>query len=158
MAHDIQPVRVAQRAYDLFIEEELTCSESCFQAGAEAIGIESPLVPEVAMALGGGIAATGEICGAVSGCAMVISLAAGQVEPDRPKRKQLAMSTTARLSQALASQFGGLRCRDLTGVDMRTPEGKARMREENTRETVCSPMIEAAARLLGEELAAMKAR
>ena len=87
---------------------------------------------------------------------MAISLAAGQVEPDRGKRKQLAMSTVARLSDALRGQFGQLRCRDLTGVDIRTAEGKGRMRDANMRHTVCAPMVEAAARLLGEQLAAMR--
>ena len=64
----IDPDDVAQRATYYFVEKRKTCSEACLMAGAEALGIESPLLPEIAIAFAGGIGMQGDVCGAVPGC------------------------------------------------------------------------------------------
>ena len=106
----INPDHLAQRANQLFVENGLTCGEACLRSAAEAMGIESPLLPGIAIALGGGLGVQGDVCGAVTGCALALSLAAAGKTQDYAERKKLAMPAMGRLYQAFAERCGAVRC------------------------------------------------
>ena len=58
------------------------CCESILSAGCQALGIESDLVPDIAMGLAGGVGLRGRICGLLTGSSMVVSLAVAKKEKD----------------------------------------------------------------------------
>ena len=75
----------------------------------------------LARQFGGGIAGTGETCGAVTGAAFALGLRdhlAGDAADPAGTRAALQ-----ELVRDFESEFGALRCRDLTGCDLTTPEG-----------------------------------
>ena len=150
----VNPDHLAQRANQLFVENGLTCGEACLQSAAEALGIESPLLPGIAIALGGGLGMQGDVCGAVTGCALALSLAAAGKTKDYAERKKLAMPAMGRLYQAFAERCGAVRCSDICGLDLRTPEGMAGL-VAGARAEKCAPVVVVAARLLGEEIRRM---
>ena len=152
----IDPEQVAQRAKHHFVDQGRSCSEACLAAGAEALGIESPLLPEIAVGFAGGIGMQGDVCGAVAGCAMAISLAAARKAQDYAGRKKLAVPAVGRLYRKFAEQCGSVRCADICGLDLTTEEGIAKLRS-GARDEKCAPAVAKAARLLGEELNAMDA-
>lgn len=147
----IDPDDVAQRATYYFVEKGKTCSEACLMAGAEALGIESPLLPEIAIAFAGGIGMQGDVCGAVPGCVMALSLAAAQKAKEYPQRKAIAVPAAGRLYRKFAEQCGSLRCEQICGLDLTTPEGVAQL-AAGVRDEKCAPAVAKAARLLAEEL------
>lgn len=75
----------------------------------------------IAKQFGGGLAGTGETCGAVTGAA----LALGLLDHLRGDSADPAASRAAlqSLLSGFTEEFGGLRCRKLTGFDFTTPEG-----------------------------------
>lgn len=152
----IDPEQIAQRAKDCFVEQGRSCSESCLMAGAEALGIESPLLPEIAMGFAGGFGMQGDVCGAVAGCVMALSLAAARKAEDYPARQKLAVPAAGRLYRKWADQWGSVRCAQVCGLDLTTEEGIARLRA-GVRDEKCVPAVVQAARLLGEELKQMGA-
>ena len=147
----IDPDDLAQRATYHFGEKGRSCSEACLMAGAEALGIESPLLPEIAIAFAGGIGMQGDVCGAVPGCVMALSLAAAQQAKEDPQRKAIALPAAGRLYRRFAEQCGSLRCEQICGLDLTTPEGVAQL-AAGVRGEKCTPAVAGAARLLADEL------
>jgi len=59
-----------QRSRELF-ESGLFCAESVLLAAAEALGVNSDLIPRIASGVCSGLARTGGLCGALSGALLV---------------------------------------------------------------------------------------
>lgn len=142
---------LADRAVFHFMEGNRTCSEALLLAGAEALGVRSPLVPDIALGMAGGMGLLGKTCGAVTASIMVLSLAAGRKEKDEKKKRMLAFNTAASLQKRFAEKFKTTDCRKLCGLDLTTPKGRKALQERVRAET-CRPIIAACAKMLAEEL------
>jgi len=117
---------------------------------SQELGIESEVIPRIATPFGGGIGGRGEVCGAVVGSVMAIGLKYGREEPSQPNQQAYA------LAQEFCCRFeeetGHLYCRDLTGMDLSTPEGLRAYRHSDVPLRVCMPAVGAAFRLAMELL------
>ncbi len=83
----------------------------------------------------GGMARSGEACGAVAGSLMAIGIKHGRDDLRHPEVTGQALG--ARMVQAFRDEMGALRCRDLTGHDLSTPESLKAFRKSDVRMTVC---------------------
>ena len=107
----------------------INCAQAVVRFAMLVQGYDPDLIDH-ARYLGGGIAGMGEVCGAVSGSALSLGISAHQrataeqadppappppEEPPMPDRIQALM-------REFTEQFGALRCRDLTGFDLSSPE------------------------------------
>jgi len=151
---NFDPDTMAHAARQCFLPGKRTCGEAILAAGAKALGIESELFPDLALGLGGGIGFQGDVCGTVTGSAMVISLAAARTQKDYPARMKAAMKHAGKLYNAFKAKYGCVECRKLSGLDLTTPAGRAALKAGAKAKT-CGPIVEAAARLLAAELAEM---
>lgn len=120
------------------------CAESVLQAVAESHGVQSDLIPKIATGLCAGMARTGNICGAVSGGVLAISLFTGR------SRMQESREENFRLVRLFLSEcearFGSTNCATLTGCRLETPEGQQFFKEHNLR-AKCAGFTREAARL-----------
>jgi len=130
------------------------CCESMLSAGCQAVGIESDLIPDIAMGLAGGVGLRGRICGLLTGSSMVVSLAVAKKEKDYAKRKMQSLQITGRLFDEFARQFGSCRCRRLSGLDLTTPEGRKKLNEQ-VKFRVCTRYVRQATKSLAKELMAL---
>jgi C_GCAxxG_C_C family probable redox protein len=142
---------LSETAAEAFADLGLMCSEAVLIAACEALGLESRLVPHIALGLGAGVGRRGHTCGAVTGCALAISLALGERRMDREARKTEVLTRVGRLCRALEERLGTVECRTLTGLDLSLEEDRARFRED-VKDRVCRPLVAEAARLLAYEL------
>lgn len=126
------------------------CAESVLLAVTRAKGLESPLIPRMATAFCSGLSRTCGACGAVTGAILAISLLAGR---DRPEREllDLAYAPTQHFVEGFTAAYGSTNCYEITGCDFRTPEGQARYKDTNMRET-CVECVALAVRLALEAL------
>jgi C_GCAxxG_C_C family probable redox protein len=147
----ITPEQIVERAKHYFVEKGKSCSEACVMAGAEALGIKNPLLPDIAIGFAGGIGMQGDVCGAVAGCVMALSLAAAQKTKDYAGQKKLIMPAVARLYRKFTEQCGSARCADICGLDLTTPVGIAQL-ISGVRSEKCVPAVAIAANLLASEL------
>jgi C_GCAxxG_C_C family probable redox protein len=135
-------IQVAQRSAELF-QQGFCCAESVLQAMAESRGIKSELIPKIATGLCGGIAATGGICGAVSGGVLAINMLAGRNSADQ------SLDGTFRLVRAFLGEFeakfGTTNCERLIGCRLDTPEGNRFFKENKLREKKCQTFTKEAA-------------
>ena len=112
--------RVEERAKQLF-RSNLYCAESVLKAVAEEAGVDSPLIPRIASGFCGGVARTGEICGAVTGGVMALSLMFGR---DRAEDSITGVYGKVQQLQAeFKKECGSVNCSALIGCDLATDEG-----------------------------------
>jgi C_GCAxxG_C_C family probable redox protein len=111
-----------QRARDLFLDDRNVhgCAETTFIVLKEAFGLPDSANSAAAMALNGGVAYSGGICGAISGAAMAVGLLAERRVADHRAAKRSARLVTALLMRDFEREHGAVDCRELIGMDLRT--------------------------------------
>ena len=119
-------------------------------AVSQQLGIESDVIPRIATAFGAGIGGGGVICGAVIGSVMAIGLKHGREEPSQPRDTSYALARD--FCQRFQEEMGTLSCRELTGIDLSTPEGQKAFYSSDVPVRVCLPAIGTAFRLVMELL------
>jgi C_GCAxxG_C_C family probable redox protein len=106
------------------------------QAGDEVI-------PRIATGFGGGISRNGDVCGALTGGVMAISFALGRDKAD--ESREPCYPAVDQFYKDFRTKFGTCRCRELTNLNMKTPEGAEAYTKEVHME-VCNPIVAWAAR------------
>jgi C_GCAxxG_C_C family probable redox protein len=102
---------------------------------SQELGIKSDLIPRIATPFAGGMARTGGVCGAVVGALMCIGIKHGRDEVGQPEDKAQALS--GEFLRAFREEMGSLYCRELTGIDLSTPEGLQAFRASDVPVKVC---------------------
>jgi len=145
-----QPSRSAQNAEDLHLQG-FNCSQAVFSTLAEPLGLDRSLALKIASPFGGGIGRTGETCGAVSGALMALGLQSGYSQPD-PQAKDRVYTLTREFLRRFKERFGEVACKALIGVDLSTPEGLQKAREQDVFKTKCSHFIAGAVEIAEQML------
>jgi C_GCAxxG_C_C family probable redox protein len=103
-----------------YAEQRFLCSESCLMALARCQYIESPLIPRIATGLGAGMGRSGEICGALTGAIMGLSIRYGRdkVEPTKDRRPYWY---STELLKRFREEYHELRCPALLSLDIAKP-------------------------------------
>ena len=127
---------------------------NCAQAVLWAYAPHFGLVPEVAMRLaapfGGGMARMGETCGAVTGAFMVIGLQLGNTTAEDQESKERTYQLVREFVRRFAARHGSIKCRELLGCDLSTPEGWQRAREQGLFTTRCREFVRDSAQIVAE--------
>ena len=97
------------------------------------ITIPPELVPGSATGFGGGLGRNGFVCGVVVAGTMIISI------KGVGKGKKQVYPVVDRFVSDFKSRFGGVNCRELIGVDLKTEEGMAYFKEEGRKK--CSEFV-----------------
>ncbi|MBM3118342.1 MAG: C_GCAxxG_C_C family protein [Chloroflexi bacterium] len=97
------------------------CCESTLLTLAEYLGVDSDLIPKIGTAIGAGVSLNGLLCGSISGVAMVIGIKYGRKSPE--ESPQQVWARMDEYLDAFKKKFRYVNCRQLTGVDVKTPEG-----------------------------------
>ena len=110
----------AKQRAQAFFEEGYNCSQSVFLAFADRYGFSRELAAKMSASFGGGVGRLREVCGAVSGMALVCGLECGATEGADQEGK----AANYEQMQALAARFqernGSLICRELLGLEGKT--------------------------------------
>ena len=141
----------SQRAVELF-KEGFNCSQSVFAAFAHRFDIDEDTAKKISAGLGGGIGRLREVCGAVSGAAMVIGSLASATEGVDAENKQKNYELVREFAKRFTEENGGIICRELLGLDKQTKEtAKPESRTvEYYKKRPCVELVECAAQILEE--------
>jgi len=146
MAENLQE-KLERIAIGYYVGRDGTCAEAMLKAGAETLRIQSPVIPDIAIGLAGGVGREGSVCGLVTGSALVISLAVHGIIHDYRAKKSLILDTTGEFVDAFLKQAGSYHCRDICGVELKT-EGGSRQFTLDTKKERCVPKLKIACKLL----------
>ena len=121
---DITPVTAADRA-EAHFRAGYNCSQAVYAALAPQLGIDELQAVRIASMLGGGIARTRGVCGAVLGALLAAGTRTGNtVAADAAAKKQNYAEGRELMAQFRA-QFGTLSCSELLGIEEGKPEPPA---------------------------------
>ena len=151
-AAPIEPDSMSKAALEHFLPGKKTCVEAMLLVGADTLGIESPLIPDIGLGLAGGVGLQGRTCGAILGAAMVAGMAIGPKISDYDKKKKAVLKAVAKIFSEFEKKHGSTDCRKLCGLNLTTPEGMAKLKAGVKKET-CSQFVDTATRLMAEMLA-----
>lgn len=131
-----------------FFSHGHNCSQTILKAYGPEYGIDENLAYKVASALGGGIARTGNVCGAVTGALMVIGLKYRNLDIEDQDNKDF----TYEVGKTFVNQFkninGTIICKELLGCDISTLEGREEAEKNNLFEELCPKIIKSSAEIL----------
>ena len=135
-----------EKARALF-QEGYNCAQAVFLTYSDMLGMDTALAAQLAASFGGGMGRMREVCGTVSGMAMI----AGLMEPANDPKDKEAKARNAALVREFADAFrqknGSIICRELLGLDKK--EGDASVAP---RKRPCVEFVATAARIVGEKL------
>ncbi len=110
------------------------------------IEIENDVLHRIAFGFAGGLGNTGAVCGAVSGAVMAIGLKKEWSDTIEDRLRTLAVAQEFR--RRFEAEMGSINCRELTGADLSTEEGREQYMSSDTPQTVCFPAVGVAYRLV----------
>ncbi len=108
-------------AAEQLISGKMNCAQAVLTSFCEELGLDRDVALKIAKCFGGGIASSGNTCGAVTGAYMVIELKQGTEVPEAPGKEKVKM-LTAKFAQEFVKIHGSTQCRKLLGYDVSLPE------------------------------------
>jgi len=120
----------------------LNCAESVLSAVKNELDAKGrkcgTVIPRIATGFGGGIGRNGDVCGALIGGVMAMSLALGRDTAEQSRDP--CYQAVDQFYNDFRARFGSCKCRELTNAHLKTPEGtKAYQAEVHT--DVCVPIV-----------------
>lgn len=133
------------RAKELFFLG-YNCSQAVAGAFHEDLELSMDTVARMSYGLGGGVGRLREICGTVSGMAMVIGAIYGEGVPDVEIKKKVYQKIQ-QCADKFAKINGSIVCKELLGIG-RTTHVPAERTEEYYKKRPCLELIQTAAEIL----------
>ena len=134
-------------------QEGFSCSQAILSTFAPQLGLDRDLALKVSGAFGAGMGRMGETCGAVTGAFMVIGLLHGRTKAENQETKEKAYALVAELADQFRQRNGSLKCRELLGCDLGTPEGQQYAHDHGLTATRCVKFVRDAAEIVERMLA-----
>lgn len=124
-----------------FFHAHCNCAQSVYAAACRGGEMTEAQRMAVSAAFGGGMARTGEVCGAVTGALMALGEQAAHSDVSRAPLNTVAQE----FMESFRAAQGSIYCRSLTGCRMNTEEGRRKFKETGVRERVCTRLVAFAA-------------
>ena len=143
-----------ERAVDLF-HQGFNCSQSVFVAFSHRFGIDEDTAKKISAGLGGGVGRMREVCGAVSGVAMVIGSICAATDGKDAESKQRNYELVREFADRFTKRNGTVICRELLGLNEKAensaePEKRT---AEYYKKRPCAELVADAAEILAELIA-----
>ena len=135
-----------------FYRRGFSCSQAVAAAFAPDFGLDEQTALRLSQPFGGGIAGMADWCGALTGAFLIIGLKYGRVRPEDAAAKAKTYALVGELIARFTALHGEVKCKDLLGCDISTPEGEKRIDELKLHQTKCEGFVRDAAALLEELL------
>ena len=140
----------ADKAKKIF-EEGCNCSQAVVAAFSDVLGIDEATAKRISTGLGGGVGRLREVCGAVSGAAMVLGFVYGG---EKGEDKISAYEKVQELANEFKKDEGSIICREILGLDKSkketaTPDART---AEYYKVRPCAEKVYEAAKIVEEML------
>ncbi|MBN1630043.1 MAG: C_GCAxxG_C_C family protein [Thermoleophilia bacterium] len=103
--------------------DHMNCAQAIVYFALLVLGRDPDYVT-IARYLGGGIAGMGEACGVLTGAALAMGLRDLHLDEEPEDLTSRTRNDLQQLLKDFAEESDALRCADLTGCDLSTPEGR----------------------------------
>ncbi len=136
--------RACGHARQLFLRDDnrYGCAETVYMTLKRLYGLADADNSDPAIALNGGVAHTGGMCGALLGAALALGQRQKQLTPDHRQAKSEARTAVRVLLERFEREFQSCTCRDLTGFNIADADEHRRFIESGIWRTRCMQQIE----------------
>jgi C_GCAxxG_C_C family probable redox protein len=121
-------------------------------AFSDRYGLNTELALQLTSGLGGGLGRMGDVCGTLSGAALVLGLELGPKTPDDVDAKEATYQATRRLQDQFIARHGSNRCKALLKKDLSNPVEYQEAKNLGLFESQCPKYVETAVSLLDQML------
>lgn len=131
------------------------CSQILMKLGLELQGKDNPDLVRAAHGLAGGLGFSGELCGALSGGAILLGLYAGKGQPEEeqdPRLDFMIVDLVNWFKQEYGQSYGGIRCEDIVGDSGKNMATRCPLIVAGTFQRVKELLVENGFDLAGSEL------
>jgi len=143
-----------EKALELF-GNRCNCSQAVFAAFRQAEVLDEASALRLATVFGGGVAGSGgEMCGAVTGALMALSMRYGMGGIEELANKKRTYELGRQFMAEFEKRMGSCRCESMLGLCIGEPENLQKARELKLFETVCVDAVGTASDILEEMLGA----
>jgi C_GCAxxG_C_C family probable redox protein len=133
--------------------QRFNCSQAVFTAYREPDALDERTALKLATVFGAGVAATGrDLCGAVTGGLMAISMKHGRGDLDSVEAKAKTYELGRKFMKRFEAHNGSCICEKILGISIGTPEGHRQAQEARLFETRCLDCVKSAAEILDDLL------
>ncbi len=142
----------AERARELFFEG-YNCAQAVFCAFCDVTGLDIGAAARMSSSFGGGLGRLREVCGTVSGAALVLGIARGYSDPKDFEAKKRHYALVQEFARRFREAHGSIVCRELLAGVGATSGGDPEARTpEYYKKRPCPNLAWQAARILDEML------
>jgi C_GCAxxG_C_C family probable redox protein len=114
--------------------------------------MDSETAFKLSCGFGGGMGRMAETCGAVTGAFLLIGLKYGKYKAEDAFSKEKTYELVGEFSDRFKELHGSIKCKELLGCDISTPEGNATAAEKDLHNTLCRGFVADSVELIGEML------
>jgi C_GCAxxG_C_C family probable redox protein len=137
-----------EKAEKLFYEG-YNCAQSVLLAFEDLTGLDTKTAAMLSSSFGGGLGRMREVCGAVSGAAMVLGIVRGYSDPDDREAKKAHYRLVQDFCARFSEKNGSIICRELLSGVKTTENGIPEKRtEEYYKKRPCPFLVKNAAEIL----------
>jgi C_GCAxxG_C_C family probable redox protein len=136
----------SQKAESYF-STRLNCAQSVLASFGPDLGMEEKICFRIAEAFGGGVANSGQMCGAVIGALMVFGLKHGRSNPDDLEKRNNTNELTKKFIHKFTELHKSTDCFELINYDISTPAKLETAREQKVFQN-CENFVRDAVRIL----------
>ena len=141
-----------EQAKQLFLQGH-NCAQAVLCAFADELGLDDKTALAISAAFGGGLGRQREVCGAVSGMCMALSLKSAPKDPTDHAAKAAFYARVQEVCRRFKQENGSIICRELLGLsagpDAPTPEKRTPAYYDHR---TCADKVKCAAAILEKYL------
>lgn len=142
----------AELARDLFLQG-YNCAQAVVCAFGDVTGLDIDVAARIASSFGGGLARMREVCGTVSGAALVLGLVRGYSDPKDFEAKKAHYRLVQEFARRFSQQSGSIVCRELlSGISVAPGDDPEARTPEYYKKRPCPQLALQAAKILDEML------
>ena len=138
-------------AAELFLKG-YNCAQAVTMAFADLLGLEEAYCAKMASSFGGGLGRLREVCGAVSGMALVAGILYGYDGFDDDEKKKAHYTLIQELAESFRKEVGSIICRDILKNPPSDPAPTPRTAEYYAQRP-CARMVMLATQVLDDYIA-----
>ena len=132
----------SERATEKFLSG-YNCAQSVLWAFSEEFGLSADTAVRLATGLGAGMAYRQEVCGAITGGILVLSLRYGRGDSQDSTATEETYAKTRELMSRFEAEYGTCSCRELLGgCDIATEEGRKVFIDNDMLNTKCKRCVQ----------------
>jgi C_GCAxxG_C_C family probable redox protein len=139
----------ADRAVEEF-RQGFVCSQAVFTAFSRDLGLDPEAALKLASPFGGGMARTGQTCGAVTGAYLAIGLKHGRSRLEDEAARTRTYALVQEFTRRFRARHGSVNCTQLIGCDLGDPAQYHQAAEEGRFRTVCDQLVRSAVEIAQE--------